>query len=67
MLLAVNLFRDFFGLFTIATWDRQFVLALLAVPDGVLPANTHGDANLPGVLWNLVTRHDWGSFAKSVG
>jgi hypothetical protein len=49
VIFAVDLLRDLLGLLAIAAEDGEFVLPLLAVPDGVLPAEIHRDANLAGV------------------
>jgi hypothetical protein len=50
---AVDLLRYFLGLFAIPADDGEFVLALLAVPDGVLPAEIHRYADLAGIGWDF--------------
>ena len=46
VIFAVDFLGDFLSLFAVAADDGEFVLALLAVPDGVFAAEVHGDANL---------------------
>src|SRR5687768_3309594 len=56
-ILAVQQLGDLLGLPSVAADDRELVLALLAVPDGVLPARAHRDTHLADVLRDLVRRH----------
>src|SRR5205823_4349679 len=55
--LAVDQGRELLGLFAVAASDDELVLALLAVPDGVLAAGRHCYADLADVLRNQVSRH----------
>src|SRR5439155_13050207 len=41
----------------VAAGDGELVLALLSVPDGVLPAARHGDADFADVLGDRVSGH----------
>src|SRR5205809_7719039 len=56
-LLAVDQRRQHLGLFAVAAGNGELVLALLAVPDGVLASQSHGHPHLADVLRDRVTGH----------
>ena len=58
VLLAIDDCDEFFGMFTVAAKQHEFVLALLAVPDGPLPTETDGDFHFSDVLRDLDLGHD---------